>query len=80
MVLKTKEEFIAAYPAGTRILWQNVHTLVWVAGTIKERQHPVGCPTHWNKWEPYLEFLLDTDLDGMTRYLSYGHQQLIKRG
>ena len=69
----TKEEYVAKYPVGTRILWSWNET--WLPGVAVKPQskHP--------KWDPSVWFLLDGDegpIGYAARLVGYKYQHLIK--
>lgn len=73
----TKKEFVAKYPVGTRILWNNrTESDNWLPGVIIEfqKEHP--------KFDPSIWFVLDKDKDLeiaiASRFIGYEYQHLIK--
>jgi len=73
----TKKGFVAKYPVGTRILWNNrTRSDNWLPGTVIEprKEHP--------KFDPSVSFLLDSekgqDIDYAARFIGYEYQHLIK--
>ena len=75
----TGEEYVAKYPVGTRILWNNrTRSDNWLPGVVVESQgkHPT--------WDPSVWFLLDRDNEPVVnigyaaRLVGYKYQHLIK--
>jgi len=72
----TKEEYVAKYPVGTRILWSWNKT--WLPGVVIEsrKKHPA--------WDPSVWFILGRDnepvvnIDYSARFVGYKYQHLIK--
>ena len=70
----TGEEFVVAYPVGTRIMWRNRQQQPhhWFSGIVVEAERKTN-------FDPCVWFMLDIDTDGIPRWLAWNYQHLMKK-